>query len=101
MSKRLELHQKLVEVLGSTNVYFQPPSTVKMTYPAIVYSRSALDMRHANNDIYHAKQRYTVTVIDKNPDSGILRKMLRLKYSSFDRHFVTDNLNHDVYTIYY
>lgn len=101
MSKRIELYYKLVEVLGSNNVYFQPPSTVKMSYPAIVYNRSGLDTKRADNTLYHKKQQYTVTVIDKNPDSEIPHKLLDFKYSSFDRHFVADNLNHDVYTIYY
>ena len=34
---RLELHALLVELLGSTNVYYEPPETLKMSYPAIRY----------------------------------------------------------------
>lgn len=99
--KRLELQETLEEVLGSRNVYFQPPSNVKMKYPAIVYERSRMDARHANNDIYKLRVPYTVTVIDKRPDSDIPERMLELPYCSSDRRYTSDNLYHDVFTLYY
>ena len=37
VDRRNDLQKLLVEVLGSKNVYFQPPESVKMKYPAIVY----------------------------------------------------------------
>ena len=37
MAPRLDLQKLLVELLGSDNVYFQPPPSVQMNYPAIVY----------------------------------------------------------------
>ena len=40
MGTRIELQSKLEELLGSRQVYYQPPETVKMEYPAIVYSKS-------------------------------------------------------------
>ena len=40
MKTRYELHEFLCEILGSRNVYFQPPESVKMKYPAIVYERT-------------------------------------------------------------
>ena len=101
MSKRLDLHIILEGVLGSRHVYFQPPATVKMHYPCIIYSRSQSQNMHANNTLYNAKKVYTVTVIDPNPDSEIPDRVETLQYSKFDRHFTNENLNHDVYTIYY
>ena len=70
-SNRLKLHDKLVEALGSRNVYFQPPKNIQMKYPAIVYSLSDIDTRHANDSIYLMRHAYDVTVIDKDPDSEI------------------------------
>lgn len=101
MNRRLELHEILVGLLGSRYVYFQPPESIKMSYPCIVYGRSSSDTIYANNKVYRNKKRYTVTVIDKNPDSDIPDKLLGLQLCKFDRHFNTNNLNHDVYTLYY
>lgn len=95
------VHAKLVEVLGSSNVYYQPPTSLQMKYPAIVYERSDINNRYANNGVYGQMGVYQVTVIDKNPDSEIVAKVSQLPMCNFDRHFESDNLNHDVFTLYY
>lgn len=101
MGSRLDLHEELCTLLGSRNVYYQPPETVKMHYPAIVYSRNNLDNTFADNDIYMQDKRYEITVIDKNPDSEIVERMSRFHNPIFARHFCNDNLNHDTFYIYY
>jgi hypothetical protein len=101
MSKRLEL-QTILETLGASKVYFQPPSTLKMNYPCIVYKRSRLDSKRANDKIYNSTVGYMVTVIDPNPDSLIPTRVLNLPLCcQFDRHYTADNLNHDVFNLYY
>jgi hypothetical protein len=101
MASRLELHEKLCEILGSRNVYFQPPSSDKMRYDAIRYSRKNIKNTHANNSVYNQRDCYELIVIYKDPDSDIPRKILKLPLCSFDRHYTADNLNHDVFTLYY
>lgn len=101
MEKRLELHEILCRVLGSRNVYYQPPESVRMNYPAIVYSRENLPRVFADNIPYRQSHVYQVTVIDPNPDSEIVDKVSRLPKCRFDRHFKSDNLNHDVFTLTY
>lgn len=101
MARRLELHEVLCNVLGSRNVYYQPPASVKMQYPAIVYSRKDIYNRHADDDVYKQDHAYDITVIDQNPDSLIVEEISRLPKCRFDRHYTADNLNHDVFTIYY
>lgn len=101
MDSRLELHEKLVEILGSRNVYFQPPENVKMIYPAIRYARSKITNTFANNHVYNKKLRYEVTVIDYDPDSEIVSKLSEFPMTEHDRHYTSDGLNHDVFTIYY
>lgn len=101
MNKRLELQSVLEEILGSRNVYFQPPSTIRMEYPAIVYSRKSIDNRHANDSVYLQDNSYELIVIDKNPDSDIVSRVSELLLCRFDRHYKADNLNHDVFTLYY
>lgn len=101
MDKRPNLHTQLVNLLGSRNVYFQPPPSVQMHYPAIVYSRSDIDTKYANNAVYINDVAYQIIVIDNDPDSEIVMRVANLPKCRFDRHYVSDNLNHDVFTIYY
>ena len=101
MNRRLELHALLVNTLGSRNVYFQPPESVKLNYPCIIYSRANDDAKYADNRLYLHKKKYQVKVIDKNPDSEIPDRVRQLPLCRFDRHYSADNLNHDVYTLYF
>lgn len=101
MARRLELQTKLEELLGSRNVYYQPPESLKMEYPAIRYSKSNISSKHANNAKYSKFTRYELIVIDKRPDNDVIEKILDLPYTSFDRHYVSNNLNHDVIIIYF
>lgn len=101
MGSRLELQTLLEDLLGSRNVYYQPPESVKMSYPAIVYSRYDIENNHADNNPYKQTLAYQVIVIDKNPDSEIVMKVSRLPMCSYDRHFTSDNLNHDIFTLYF
>lgn len=99
--QRTELQALLEETLGSRNVYFQPPESLKLRYPCIVYERSDIRTDRANNRTYQKHKCYTVTVIDRDPDSEIPDRLLELDYCGFDRHFVSDNLNHDVFRLYF
>ena len=101
MANRLDLQTKLENILGSRNVYFQPPPSVKLKYPAIVYSRNRVNSTYANNVAYRNMTLYDVSLIDKNPDSPFIEKILALPYCSHDRSYTADNLNHDVFNIYY
>lgn len=101
MGQRLELHSLLCELLGTGYVYFQPPANVQMEYPAIVYSRDDVDSKFADNVPYRRTKRYTVMIIDRDPDSDIPDKIAALPLCTFDRHYVVENLNHDVYTLYF
>ena len=100
-TNREELHDLLVEVLGNNHVYFDPPEGIKMKYPAIVYFRSNIDNMSANNSVYMQSYFYELTVIDSDPDSEIVKQISKLPTCRFNRHFTSDNLNHDVFTLFY
>lgn len=97
---RLQLQTLLEGLLGSDNVYFQPPASVKMEYPAIVYKRSDLDTRFADNAPYNDTWQYEVTYISRDPDTGVPLTLGRLPMSALVSMFVADNLNHYVFTLY-
>lgn len=101
MGTRIELQSLLENILGSQNVYFQPPASIKMNYPCIVYSKSDIVNINANNNVYKQTNRYLITVIDKNPDSIIADKISRLSMCNFERNYASDNLNHYVFNLYF
>lgn len=101
MASRLDLQTLLENILGSSEVYFQPPASVFMSYPAIVYSRDDIENTHADNRVYAQHTAYQVIVIDEDPDSEIVKKVSKLPMCSFDRHYTSDNLNHDAFTLYF
>ena len=101
MASRIKLHDKLKELLGSGNVYYQPPAKTNMSYDAIRYSLSRKDSKFADDRRYKNMNRYEVIVISRLPDPEVVDKILELPYSAFDRHYVSDNLNHYSITLYY
>ena len=101
MDRRLKLQQELTNILGSNNVYFQPPPTVSINYPCIIYERESGDSKHADNSTYSFKFRYKVTYIGRKPENDIVKKILELPMCRYDRFYAADGLNHDVFSIYY
>lgn len=99
MGRRLEL-QTLLETLAP-HVYFQPPDNQQMQYPCVVYQRYIAKTEFADNIPYRYNQRYQVTVIDPDPDSVIPDKIAALPMCIKNRFFVANNLNHDVFNLYY
>ena len=101
MDPRLQLQALLEGLLQSSNVYFQPPANVQMKYPCIVYQRATMDTKFADNKPYSRAKRYQVTVIDRNPDSDIPDKVASLPLCVHNRFYTANNLNHDVFNLYY
>ncbi len=97
---RLALHEILCEALGSRNVYFQPPESVKLKYPAIVYNRNRIENTSADNIVYKQAVSYSITVIDRDPDSEIVERVSMIPHIMYDRGYVSDNLNHDVFRLF-
>lgn len=101
MAPRLSLQTRLAGLEGVVKAYFQPPTNVKLEYPCIVYRRDEGNSQFADNETYAFTQRYEVTVIDRDPDSAIPRLVAALPMCSHNRFFAADDLNHDVFTLYF
>lgn len=100
MERRLKLHKEFLEVVN--NVYFQPPESVKLKYPCIIYIRSQGNTLYADDVNYRHMKSYTVTVIDKDPDSNLPDKLLsRFSYCRIDRIYTYENLYHTVMNLFY
>lgn len=98
MDNRLVFHEKLKAIVP--NVYFQPPSSNQIVYPAIIYKLNKIKQVRADNKSYSAFTAYEVMLVDRNPDSEFVEKILEFPKCEFDRFFPSDNLNHYVFTIY-
>lgn len=99
---RIDLHHILQGFVPTPEqVYFQPPSGLLMKYPCIVYQRDTATTRYSDNTPHSYVQRYMVTVIDRDPDGAIRDRVASLPLCSYNRFFTADNLNHDVYTLYF
>lgn len=102
MASRLELHEELCTLLGTENVYFQPPESEKIKYDAIVYRLDDISSRQANNKNYMNHKRYELSLITRKADNDMVNDILHhFQYCIFNRSFITDNLYHHVFYIYY
>lgn len=96
-----QLQAILEDILGSRNVYFQPPESVVMQYPCIVYGRDGSSKIFADNTGYRYKWRWQVTLIDRDPENPALETLALRPLCSYSRSFVADGLNHDVFELYH
>lgn len=101
MDSRLELHELLKSVLGSNNVYFQPPSAIKMKFPCIVYERVTILTNYADNAPYNHNKVYQVTYIDEDPESDIPDKLADLPRCAYERVYKANELYHNIFRITY
>lgn len=98
---REELSAALKQYTGIQNLYFQPPSTVRMKYPCIQYKFESFDQRHADNLVYTTRKKWLLTLITDDPDNEYVDKLAELPMCRFDRAFTADNLYHYVFELYY
>lgn len=101
MANRLDLHNKLIELLGSKEVYYRPPQKKAMTYPAIRYKKVKPDVKYADNIAYSSMNCYEIIVISNTPDHPVIDELLKLPYCSWNNWYPSEGLNHDVLTLYY
>lgn len=102
MNKRLSLHFQLKELIGNDNVYFQPPASVQISYPCVIYSIGNGDTKRADDVLYGYINSYQVMIITKKPDIELIEKMLaKFKMCSVSRTYIAENLNHYVFNVYY
>jgi hypothetical protein len=99
MAPREQLQSKLEQIVA--NVYFQPPPNVEMNYPAIVYERARAYTEYADDKPCWITKQYQLTLISESPDDAAFDAIAALTMCTHERFFVADNLNHDVFNLYY
>ena len=116
MERRSDLLlQELRDLLGTDEVYFQPSADAGISeqgesyiftgidYPCFIVERTTSYQPKADDKTYLFRPGYQVTYINRDePDPEMLETMvMHFQNISYDRHFVSDNLHHDVFMIYY
>lgn len=97
---RQKIQMVLEMLLGSRNVYYQPPESITLKYPCIIYQLADIRTRYANNRPYTNTRMYEIKLIHKNPDTDLVDKIMELPTCKFDRSYPYDNFHHFVFTIY-
>jgi hypothetical protein len=112
MGRRQDLNEILVSLfkgIVDPNSYkyiqpcvkYQPGSSITLTYPAIVYKLDDIPSIYANNRPYLWSHRYELQVIDRDPESKLRERVVGLPMCKFSNSFVSDNLYHYVFEIFY
>jgi len=102
MATTRKLQDELKTLLGSNNVYFQPPSNKKMSYPCFVVTLGSASQTMADNKVYLYKDRYSITYISYDFDDDMRKRVVEhFSMCKFDRHFVEDTLQHYVFSLYW
>lgn len=97
--QREALHDILSSIPGPAKVYYQPPASVSLKYPCLLYDFDGYTAHYADNIPMFRWPEYTLTLVDKDPESIIHKRIMDLQntngcYIRFDRFYTADNLNH-------
>lgn len=95
-----DLLHMLQQAVGHIRVYFQPPENLKIEYPAVVFHLSKIEIDHASDMPYKGAKEYSVTLITKDPEPDVIDEILKIPYSSLDTTYISDGMNHFVFTVY-
>lgn len=99
---RLELSDILSSVMEKCgeepHLYFQPPESVKLEYPCIIYHMRNLDSRYANDRPYKIDVGYDVMYITRSPISKVPVELVKLPSFRYDRYYTSNGLYHYAYT---
>lgn len=108
MERRLKLQELLESFFEDSDtrdtVHYQPPEGVELQldgYPSIVYGHDFTNAQFADNRPYIRTKRYSVTVMDYDPDSPLFDKVEELPGTLLIRTFAANQLNHKIYSVYF
>ena len=102
MATREKLHRKLVTILGTDKVYYQPSAGSTIQYPCVVYHLDDIQKLNADNVTYRLKHRYSVTYMTtRSPNQQIIDELTSMPLTKFNTRFINENVYHTVFTVYF
>ena len=100
MDQRLLFHSKLSSVLPGVALFFSKPPDTELVYPCVIYTRSRAKALHANGKKYSVRPMFTCVLMTNLPDDHLFNILENMSLSTHDRSYLSDDINHDVFTIY-
>lgn len=97
MLDRVKVQNMLKSIVP--NVYFQPPESVKIEYPCVIYDLSQIKPMYANDSVYNIHDAYSITYITRKADDLNLAAMATIPCIRHDRTYVSEGLYHHVFTL--
>lgn len=102
MASWSDLRTELIQITGIKNVYYQPPSNVRINYPCIRFKLDGADVKYASNTPYRMMVKYQIIYVTNKVDDDMITQLpSQLRYCSFDRQYTSDNLYHYVFEVFY
>lgn len=100
MDRRIEFDNLLKTILGSDNVYFQPPESKKLDYPCIIYNFAQDDVKYADDEIYSLKHKYSIRYIalPKDFDGHMKDRITKILKVPCTQTYASNGLYHCVFT---
>lgn len=95
-----DLLHLLRKAVDHDRVYFQPPENLKLGYPAVVFHLTKIKVDHADDAPYKGAREYMITLITKEPEPDALEEILKIPYTTLDSTYISDGMNHFVFTSY-
>lgn len=95
-----DLLHLLRKAVDHDRVYFQPPENLKLGYPAIVFHLTKIKVDHADDVPYKGAREYMITLISRDPEPDALEEILKIPYTTLDSTYISDGMNHFVFTSY-
>lgn len=102
MERRLKLQMELSKILNSDHVYFNPPETIKLQYPCIIFKKKGANLKKADNRVYRKTSQYQLIYIRDKNDELMENKLLdAFPMISEGVSYTSQNLLHTPYTLFY
>lgn len=96
-----ELQEILSSFDGVVAAYIQKPLNVKLTPPYVVHELDGDWVARADNTVYASMNKYTVTLVAREPDTPIFDVIRVLPYTKFDRRLIVGGLYNFIFTTYF
>ena len=101
-SRRFLLQNQLETLLGLDHVYFNPPESISLVYPCLIYTLSNKLVNSADDKMYKKMDRYELTYIHIDPDDLFVDSLLsNFNYIKFDRQAIVKNVYNDYLILYF
>ena len=86
------------EAAFGIKIYYEPPESIKLTYPCAIMSRGNIQFADANNYKYLKTVRYSLTYITKTINDPLADTIAEYDHMVHGDSYTSDHLYHHTYS---